>query len=180
MEFKKITDNTVCWSTTNIQTCGYFIHCYATILLHDCFNRCNALWCHYSVCLTGLRTVCYRTNANHELLIPLAHLLQWQTCITLLNFHSSLFFFGVCCKRGGCLYPTTAPSCCIPASYCHLSAILQTTSIIPANLQDNWAVFRIFIALLRFSFDSTLYVTHEPTHGTGPHTLLVKLRSSTV
>jgi hypothetical protein len=29
----------VCWSTTNIQTCGYFIHCDATILLHDCFNR---------------------------------------------------------------------------------------------------------------------------------------------
>jgi hypothetical protein len=40
-------DNMVCWSTTNIQMCRYFIHCYASILLHDCFNRCNGLWCHY-------------------------------------------------------------------------------------------------------------------------------------
>jgi hypothetical protein len=146
-------DNMVCWSMTNIQTCGYFIHCYATILLHNCFNRCNCLQCHYSVCLTRSRTVCYRTNAVHELLIPFIHLLQWQTCITLLNFHSSmnfdgfhsfttLFFFGACCKRGGRLYPTIAPSHCIPASYCNLSAILQTISIIPANLQDNRAVFQ--------------------------------------
>jgi len=30
-------------------------------------------------------------------------------------------------------------------------------SIIVVNLQDNRAVFRIFIALLRFSFDSTSY-----------------------
>jgi hypothetical protein len=160
----------VCWSTTNIQTCGYFIHCYATILLHDCFNRCSGLWRHYSVCLTGSRTVCCRTNAVHELLIPLIHLLQWQTCITLLDFHPSmnfdgfhpfttLFFFGACCKRGGRLYPTTALSRCIPASYCHLSAILQTISIIAANLQDNRDVFRIFVALLMFSFDCTLY--HE-------------------
>jgi hypothetical protein len=43
-------------------------------------------------------------------------------------------------------------------SFTHLSAILQTTSIIDANLQDNRAVFQIFIALLRFSFDSTLYM----------------------
>jgi hypothetical protein len=39
-----------------------------------------------------------------------------------------------------------------------VSAILQTISIIAANLQDNRAVFRIFIALLMFSFDSTLYL----------------------
>jgi len=39
-------------------------------------------------------------------------------------------------------------------SYCHLSATLQTMSITVANLQDNRAVFRNFIALLRFSFDS--------------------------
>jgi len=32
-----------------------------------------------------------------------------------------LFFFDACCKRGRHLYTTTAPSCCIPASYCHLS-----------------------------------------------------------
>ena len=63
----------------------------------------------------------------------------WQRC----------FFFGVCCKRGRHFYTTTAPSCCIPASYCHLSATLQTMSIIVVNLQDSRAVFRIFIAILR-------------------------------
>jgi len=51
-------------------------------------------------------------------------------------------------------YTTTALSCCIPASCYHQSATLQTMSIIVVNLQDNRAVFRIFISLLRFSFDS--------------------------
>jgi hypothetical protein len=71
-------------------------------------------------------------------------------------FHpfTTLFFFGACCKLGGRLYTTTAPSCYIPASYCHLSATLQTMSNTVANLQENRAVFRIFIALLRFSFES--------------------------
>ena len=68
-----------------------------------------------------------------------------------------LFFFGACCKRGRHLYTTTAPSCCIPASYCQLSATLQTMSITVVNVQDNRAVFRIFIALLSFSFDSPSY-----------------------
>ena len=71
---------------------------------------------------------------------------------------SPLFFFGACCKRGRHFYITTAPSCCIPASYCRLSTILQTMSITVVNLQDNRAVFRIFIALLRFSFDSPSYI----------------------
>ena len=44
-------------------------------------------------------------------------------------------------KRGHHLYATTAPSCCIPTSYCHLSTILQTMSIILFNLQDNRDVF---------------------------------------
>jgi len=65
-----------------------------------------------------------------------------------------LLFFGACCKRGRHLYTTTVSSCCIPASYCHLSATLQTISIIVVNLQDNRAVVRIFIALLRFLFDT--------------------------
>ena len=65
-----------------------------------------------------------------------------------------LFFFGACCKRGRHLYTTTAPSCFIPASYCHLSVTLQTMSIIVVNLQDNQAGVRIFIALFRLTFDS--------------------------
>jgi len=48
------------------------------------------------------------------------------------------------------LYTTTVPSCCIPAFYCHLSATLQTMSIIVVNLQDIRAAFRIFIPLLGF------------------------------
>ena len=69
----------------------------------------------------------------------------------------TLFFYGACCKWGRHLYTTTAPSCCIPASYCHLSATLQAMSIIVVTLQENRAVFQIFIALLRFSFDSPSY-----------------------
>jgi hypothetical protein len=33
--------------------CGYFIHCHAAIFLHGFFNRCNVLWCHYSVTWPG-------------------------------------------------------------------------------------------------------------------------------
>jgi hypothetical protein len=143
--------------------CGYFIHCYAAIFLHHRFNCCNDLWCHHSVWLSRSRSVCYKTNAVHELLSSLVLLLYWQTCFTIVNYeyHSSmnfdgfyplntLFFFGACCKRGGHLNTSTAPSCCVPASYCHLSATFQTMRIIVVNLQDNRALFRIFIAVLKF------------------------------
>ena len=64
---------------------------------------------------------------------------------------SPLLFFGACCKRGRHIYTTTtAPSYCVPASYCHLSVVLQTISIVVVNLQDNRTVFRIFIVLLVF------------------------------
>jgi hypothetical protein len=116
-------------------------------------------------------------NAVHELPSPLVHFLQWQICITILNFHSStnfdgnhhfatlktddrtLFFFGACCKRGRHLYTTTAPSRRIPTSYCHLSAILKAMGIIVVNLQDKRTVFRIFIALLRFFIWISLVVS---------------------
>ena len=84
-----IMDDMVYWSMTHIQMCGCFVHCYAAIFLHDGFNCCNGLWCHYSVCLTRWRRVCYRTNAVHEPPSPLVQW-QWQTCITILNFHSSI------------------------------------------------------------------------------------------
>jgi len=69
-----------------------------------------------------------------------------------------MFFFGARCKRGRHLYTTNAPSCCIPAPCCHLLSTLQTISITVVNLQDNRVVFRIFTALLRFSFDSPSYI----------------------
>ena len=70
----------------------------------------------------------------------------------------TLFLFGACYKWGRHLYTIAAPSCCVPPLYCHLSATLQTMSITVTNLQDNRAVFRIFITLLRFSFDSPSYI----------------------
>ena len=151
-------DHAVCWSMTHIQMWGYFIHCYAAIFLHDGFNWCNGLWCHYWVCLIRSRRVCNR-DMHHRTELSFVNEFRW---VSPLHYKKTddrtLFFFGACCKRGRHFYTTTAPSCCIPASYCHLSATLQTMSIIVVNLQDNRAVFRIFIALLRFSFDSPSYV----------------------
>jgi len=60
-------------------------------------------------------------------------------------------------QEGRHFHTTTAPSYCIPASYYYLSVTLQPMSNIVVNLQDNRAVFRIFIALLRFSFESPSY-----------------------
>jgi len=57
-ELQSIVDDMVCWSMTHIQMCGYFIHCYAVMFLHDGFNCRYGLWCHYSVCLTRSRRVC--------------------------------------------------------------------------------------------------------------------------
>ena len=74
------------------------------------------------------------------------------------NGWQNAFFFGACCKRCRHLYTATAPSYCIPVSYCHLSATLQIMSIIVVNLQENRTVFRIFIVLFRFSFDSPSYI----------------------
>ena len=54
----------------------------------------------------------------------------------------TLFFFGACCNQDRHLYTSTAPSCRIPMSFCHLSATLQTISIIVGILQDNRAVVR--------------------------------------
>jgi len=77
----------------------------------------------------------------------------------------TLLFFGACFKRGRHLYTTTALSCCIPASYCHLSATLQPMSNNVVNLQDNRDMFRIFITFLRFSFDSPSYECVNVTTG---------------
>ena len=77
-----------------LSICAAISVSYAAIFLYDGFNCCNDLRCHYPVCLTRSRRVCYRTNAVHELPSPLVHLLQWQTCITILNFHLSMNFDG--------------------------------------------------------------------------------------
>ena len=47
---------------------------------------------------------------------------------------------------------------------CHLSATLQIIIITVANLQDNRAVFRIFIALLSFPFQSHLHKLFTHLH----------------
>jgi hypothetical protein len=58
----------------------------------------------------------------------------------------TLFLFGACCKCGRLLYTIVAPSCCVPPSYCHLSATLQTMSITVANLKDNFEFLSHFIS----------------------------------
>ena len=130
----------------SLQMCGYFIPCYAAIFLHDAFNCCNGLCCRYSVCPTRWRRVCYRTNAVHELPSQLVHSLKWQTCITTLNFHSSmnfdgfhpftpppkaddrtLFFFGACCKRGP------------PSLHYYCAVVLHSCIVLPpVDLSSNY------------------------------------------
>jgi hypothetical protein len=149
--------------------CGYFIHCHVVIFLHHGFNRCNAIWCHHSVAWLG------RSQSVTELMPFMNFSVHSYTCCSdrhaspYWTFHLSMnfdgfhpfntpFFFGACCKRGGRLYSTTALSRCIPALHCHLSATLQIMSNTDANLRENRAVFWIFIALLRFSFESPSYL----------------------
>jgi len=174
MELQDIMDDMVCSSITLIHMCGYSIHCYAAIFLHDGFNCCNGLWCHYSVCQPG------RGESVTELMPFMNFLVHSYSCCSdrhaspywtfirrwiSMGFTPSLLKNGwqnavlLWCmlQAGRHLYTTTAPSYCIPASYYHLSATLQPMSN-GVNLQDNRAVFRIFIALLRFSFDSPSYI----------------------
>jgi len=120
---------------------------------------------------TRSRRVCYRTNAVHEHSYTCCsdkHASPYWTFIrrwismgftpSLLKKRMTDAVLVWCMLQGGRhLYTTTAPSCCFPASYCHLSATLQTMSIL-VSLQGNRVVFRIFISLLRFSFDSPSYM----------------------
>ena len=74
----------------------------------------------------------------------------------------TLLFFGACCMRGRHLYTITALSCCIPASYCHLSATLQFISITAVNLQT----IELWFAFL--SHFSSFHLTLPPvSKGTG-------------
>ena len=155
----------------HIQMCGYFIRCYAAIFLHCPLVSTWCAWPGRGESVTELMPFMNFLDHSYTCCSD-RHASPYWTFIRLgisMGFTPSLqktddrtmFFFGACCKRGRHLYTTAAPSCCIPASYCHLSATLQTMSIIVINVQDNRAVFRIFIALLRFSFDSPSYVIHS-------------------
>jgi hypothetical protein len=133
--------------------CGYFIHCYAEIFLHDGFNCCTGLWCHYWVCLTrwgesltelmlfmNFLVHSYTFCSDRHASPYWTFILRWIS----MGFAPSLLkkrMTELCsslvhvAKRGRQLYTTTAPSCCIPAPYCHQSATLQTISITVVNLQ---------------------------------------------
>ena len=143
--------------------------------LRKCMNtskKKSVVWERSHSC-TRSRRVCYRTNAVHYLPSPLYTCCSdrhaspyWKfICRISMGFTPSLLKKRMtdavlvwCMLQGGRhLYTTTAPSCCFPASYCHLSATLQTMSIL-VSLQGNRVVFRIFISLLRFSFDSPSYM----------------------
>jgi hypothetical protein len=98
------------------------------------------------------------TDMHHHTELSFVDQFQWVSPLHYLkNGWQNAVVSGACCQRGRHLYTTTSPSCCIPASYCHLLATLHTVSIIIVNLQDKRAVFWIFIALLRCSFESPSY-----------------------
>ena len=60
------------------------------------------------------------------------------------------FVFDARCKRGRHLYTTTAPSCCIPASYCHLSVSLQDNQTV-SNFYRTFKLL-IWLSLISVSF----------------------------
>jgi len=95
-------------------------------------------------------TACYpAVSEKLRWVLPLHHLKNgWQNAVLI----------WCMLQAGPPLYTTTVPSYCILASYCHLTATLQTMSITIVNLQENGTVFRISIAILRFSFDSPLCI----------------------
>jgi len=165
-ELQKFMKNMVCWTMTHIQMNGYFIHCYVASFLHDGFNCWMA---------SGVTIRCAWPGRGESVaeLMPLTNfLIHSYTCCS--DRHASPYWNSIrqwvsllhYLKKGwqrrcsslvhvtSGAANTTAPSCCIPSSYCHLSATLQTMSIIFVNLQDNRTLFRIFMELLRFYFYS--------------------------
>jgi len=153
--------------------CGYFIHYYAAIFLHDCFNCCNGLWFHYLVCLTG------RGESVTELMSFMDFLLHSYTCCSdrhvspypKLSFVDEFRWVSPLhhLKNG---WQKAILLCCMlqaggPLSLHYYCAIvLRSCFVLPpvghslnhefivVNLQDNRAMFRTFITLSRFSFES--------------------------
>ena len=87
-------------------------------------------------------------------------LMAFTTSLLKKNDDRTLFFFGASCKRGRHLYTTTAPSCCIPVSYYHLSATLQTISITVFNWQtiELWFEFLSHILIFIWLFLGYIYI----------------------
>jgi hypothetical protein len=69
-----------------------------------------------------------------------------ERCSSLVHFASGPTIFTLLLRRR--------------VAFLYRTAILQAMNITVVNLQDNRAVFRIFIALLRFSFVSPSYMCH--------------------
>jgi hypothetical protein len=164
-------DDMVCWSVTPTHMCGYFIHgtwpfaftmASAAAMPSGVTTGCAWLGRGESVTelmpfmnfLVHLYTCCSDRHASPHWTFIRRWFSMGFTPHYLKNGWQNAVFLWCMLQGGRQLYTTTEPSLCIPASYCHLSGTLQTTSIIAVILQDNRAVFRIFIALLRLSFDS--------------------------
>jgi hypothetical protein len=156
----------MCWSITHIQMCCYFMHCYVAIVLDDGFPAAVA---------SGVATRCAwpgRGESATELTPFRNFLVHSYTCCS--DKHASPYCTSILrwisvgltpsllkkqwhnadplwcmLKVGPPFYTAAAPLCCIPPLYCHLSATLQTMSNTVANLQENWAVFRFFVALFK-------------------------------
>jgi hypothetical protein len=163
---QNVMDNMMCWFMIHIQMCSYFIHCYVVI---------SFMMASTAAMVSGVTTLCAWSGQGESVteLIPFMNfLVHLYTCCS--DRHASPYwtfvneFRSVSPLQNAVLlwcmlqarppfFTTTAPSCFIPASYCHLSATLQTMSTNVVKLQDNRAVFLIFIALLRFAFDPPSY-----------------------
>ena len=128
----------VCWSMTHMQMCGYFVHCYAAIFLHDGFNCRNGPWCHYSVCLTRSRRVCYGTDVVHPLVQRMT-----ERCSSLVHVASGAAIFTLLLPRRVAFLHRTAT--CRPLFKPWLS-LLQTYKSI--ELCSNfYLTFKVFIWL---------------------------------
>jgi len=137
-------------------------------------NCCNGLWCHYMVCLTRSRRVCYRTNAIYELLVhsctccsdshasPYWHSIRWWI---LMGFTPSLLkkLITECCSS---LVHVGSGAARFTLLLRHHVAFLHRTATCRPFFRPsvsllstyNRAVVWIVIALLRFSFVSPSYM----------------------
>jgi hypothetical protein len=145
---------------SHIDMCGY---CHAAIFLHDGFNCCNGLWCHYSVAWPG------RSESVTELMPFMNFLVHLHTCCS--DRHASPYWTFI--HRW--ISMSFTPSLHSSSSSVHVASgaavftlLLRRHVAFLRRTATCWQLFKlwvtvlptyrkIFIALLRFLFESPLY-----------------------
>jgi len=154
----------------------YFIHCYEAIFLHDGFNCCNALWCHYSVCLTGVeesllqnwcrswtswstRTLAVVTDMHHHTELSFVNEFRWVSPFHYLNSGWQNAVFLWCTLQA-------KP----PFLHCYCAVVFHSCIVLPpvghpsnyeyhcCQLKRQSSCVSNFYCTLRFSFDCPSYV----------------------